>query len=186
MKKNSACLHQNGEGNLRRVVNIIGASASPSTSAVTSLPASDLARHLQDWLYDCQFQQHSPRTIEFRQHTGEKMLWFLHREKAGTCGLTELRRFLAHVANGHEEPGGRWGNPRMNKPVRSATLHRYYRELRTLFAWLVKEGVLSESPVERITPPVLRSEQIQPFTPEQQAALVRAAQRSTQLGAERR
>ncbi len=89
-----------------------------------------------------------------------------------------LRQFLAYVANGHEEPGGRWGNPHMTHPVRSATIRAYYGELRTFFRWMVSEGFVPVSPVERITPPKLKSEQIQPFTPEQSEALLRAARRS--------
>lgn len=127
---------------------------------IPTLPVEALARHIEDWLYDCQFRQYSPRTIEFWRHFGDKLLWLLRRESHARCGVTELRAFLAHVANGHQEPGGRWGNPQMTQPARSATIHRYYRELRTLFHWMVSEGFLPASPVERIAPPKLKSEQV--------------------------
>ena len=148
-------------------------------SCVDAVLVGDLPRHIEDWLYDCQFRQHSPRTVEFRQHVGDKLRWFLEREQSTQCGLSELRRYLAHVANGHEEPGGRWGNAANKRPTRPATIHRYFRELKTFFAWLVKEGFVDQSPVERITPPSVKAEQIQPYTQEQVQAMLHAARRST-------
>jgi len=149
-----------------------------TTDVVT---VSSLQRHIEDWLYDCQFQQQSTNTIEFRLQMGKKLIWFLEQRDHSRCSLAELRQFLAYVADGYKEPNGRWGNPKVAanlKPVRPATIHRYYRELRTLFNWLVREELLSESPVERITPPKLKAEQVQPFTQEQIETLRRAARRS--------
>ncbi|HEY0075113.1 MAG TPA: tyrosine-type recombinase/integrase [Abditibacteriaceae bacterium] len=150
-----------------------------TSRAALFVSVPDLKHHLQDWLYDCQFRQHSPRTTEFRQHTGEKLIWFLERQKCDRCSVVELRQFLAYVANGHLEAGGRWGNPNMKRPVRPATLHRYYRELRTLFSWMVTEDIIPASPVDWISPPKIPSEQIQPFTADQQNALLNASRRST-------
>ncbi|HEY0074000.1 MAG TPA: hypothetical protein VGB77_07870 [Abditibacteriaceae bacterium] len=98
------------------------------------LQARDVSRQIADWLFDCQFQQHSRRTIEFRKHVGEKLVWFLEREAHNQCGASELRRFLAHVTDGHLEPEGRWRNPKMKRPTRPATVHRYFRKLRTFCA----------------------------------------------------
>jgi len=153
----------------------LATSNGPIQDAVT---VADITGHLQDWLMDGQFRQHSPRTRECRENLQQKLLWFLQRENADTCGISQLRGFLAHVASGHEEPSGRWGNPRMNKPVRPATVHSYYRELRVFFNWLVEEGVLAVSPVDRLAAPQLRTEQVQPFTPEQTQSILHAAQQS--------
>jgi site-specific recombinase XerD len=143
-----------------------------------SLPVCLINRQFEDWLFDCQFQRHSERTIEYRRDVGKKLNWFLTREGCTHCGTLEVRRFLAHVADGHKERDGRWGNPHMKRPVRPATIHRYFRELRTFFAWLVREEIISRSPMERIDPPKAQSEQIQPFTQEQYEAMLRAARRS--------
>lgn len=66
----------------------------------------------------------------------------------------------------------------MTKPPAPTTIHCYYRELRVFFNWLVQEKALDASPTERITPPKLKPRQVQPFTPEQTEALLRAARRS--------
>ncbi len=67
-----------------------GADAPPTGALppAPALPVAALARHIEDWLYDCQFRQHSPRTIGFRRHFGDKLLWLLHRDGCTRCGVT--------------------------------------------------------------------------------------------------
>ncbi|MBV9864337.1 MAG: tyrosine-type recombinase/integrase [Abitibacteriaceae bacterium] len=152
--------------------------AGESSPSGAQIKLEDLNRLAQEWLLDGDFRQHSPRTLEFRRDFARKLLWFLTQRNSEVCGVAELRLLLAHIANGHKDGCGRWGNPRNRYPVRSATLHRYYRELRTLFNWIVQEGTLATSPLDCIATPLLRSEQVQPFTANQTTALISAAQRS--------
>lgn len=160
---------------------VFASHTSPTTvsSSGEVLSHHDIKQLLQDWLFEGQFSFHSPRTTEFRRHVGDKLLWFLDRQERTVCETSDLRRFLAYAVEGHGEAEGRWGNARMTKPLRSATVHRYYRELRAFFHWVVKEGRLSVSPMTRIAPPQMRSEQVQPFTPEHQGAFVSASRKST-------
>ena len=144
-----------------------------------TLTIAQLQYHLNDWIADGQFQQHSVRTTEFRQHFAQKFLWF-HNQKGYTeCSSASARQFLVHVAQGHKEPEGRWGNPHMVRAPRPATIHRYYREARTFFAWAKRQEILFSSPMDRIEPPKLRAEQIQPFTEEHIQSLLRAPRHST-------
>ncbi len=143
-----------------------------------SLP--ELEANWKSWLYDCQYRLHSPRTIEFRQDVLGKLLWFCRLRGFQGCGPVELRQFLIYVENGHKEPEGRWGNPKMVKPVRPRTVHRYYRELKTFFSWMVAEELLADSPMRRIRPPALDNDQVQPFTDAQIKALLQAAQQTSQ------
>ncbi|HEX8236057.1 MAG TPA: tyrosine-type recombinase/integrase [Abditibacteriaceae bacterium] len=149
-----------------------------STDVDTSLTVADLERHGRDWLFDCEYRQHSTRTIELRKFLTEKLVWFLREHGHERCGTSELKQFLVYIGNAHESPSGRWGNPRLRRAVRSVTVLDYFRVLRTFFGWLVKEGVLEVSPVSRIAPPVARSNQIQPFTSEQVGLLLQAARKS--------
>ena len=57
-------------------------------------------------------------------------------------------------------------------------MQNYHKHLRAFFNWLLNEEVISESPMERISVPVARSNQIQPFTPEQVRAILDAARHS--------
>jgi site-specific recombinase XerD len=66
----------------------------------------------------------------------------------------------------------------MTKPVSSRTAFNYHGLLRTLFAWLVSEHVLTSSPMDRINPPIHRKDQVQPFTHKQVQAILDATRRS--------
>lgn len=135
------------------------------------------------WLLDCEYRQHSPRTLEERRDFLAKLAWLMAREHLAELTPAACRAFLRHVAVGHLETAGRWGNeePRTANfsPVKPATLHSYYRRLRTFANWLVKEGRLAASPMARIEPPRVPRVLIEPFTDEQIEGLRRAARRGT-------
>jgi site-specific recombinase XerD len=154
--------------------------ASTSTVApiVDAIEAGLITRLGEDWILDCKFRGHSPRTLEFRHHVIIKFAWFLEREGFTHSSLSAVKAYLAYVQVGHLEPKGRWDNPHLKKPVASATVHRHYRELRTWISWLVREGYLTVSPMERMMPPVIKSHQVQPFTDQHIADLLRASSAS--------
>jgi hypothetical protein len=84
-----------------------GVSNSPVSAATESLSVAELTRQGEDWLLECRTNGHLPRALEFRRHVSDKLIWLLHAEGCQEWGLSELRRFLAYVAMGHEELGGR-------------------------------------------------------------------------------
>ncbi len=156
-------------------------SPASAVTATDSIPTADLKRHIQDWLFDCDYRQHSARTIETRRVVTDKLLWFLHQEQHKNCGVAEIRQFLAYLRRGHESTEGRWHNkqnPRCFTALRPVTVHMYYSHLRTFFRWLAEEDAVESSPMDRITPPVARPDQIQPFTQEQVEAILKATKRS--------
>lgn len=152
--------------------------ALPFTTSETAICVSELARHIEDWLINGQISQHSPTTIAARKLATEKFLWFFHEHGHSSCGVPELRRFFAYLNTGHEEPGGRWGNPHQTKPLRPITIQTFHRHLSTFFNWLVKEEIITSSLMERIPTVVARANQIQPFTDEQLRAILQAAKSS--------
>jgi integrase/recombinase XerC/integrase/recombinase XerD len=140
---------------------------------------TELRRSIDDWLYDAEYRQQSKNTIDGKRLVCDKLLWFLEQQRHETCGLSELRQFMAYVRNGHRSPGGRWGNPRNTKEASPRTTRYYYIYLQGLFKWLVKEDVIQASPMERIDKPQeARRDQIVPFTPDQVTALILAARQS--------
>jgi hypothetical protein len=112
------------------------------------LSVEALARFAAGWLLSGEISQHSQRTISNRCSIVDNLLWFLRKRRYETCGVSELRDFLAYVTNGHKEPGGRWGNPKLTRPVKPGTVKDYHAHLRTLFAWIVGEGGLVVSWIE--------------------------------------
>jgi site-specific recombinase XerD len=145
----------------------------------TALSVAELRSAAEGWLLDGDIRQHSARTQGNRREIIEKLLWFLDDQEFATCSLLELRKFLSYLSRGHEDPRGRWGNPRMKSQVKPRTVHTYHGHLRTFFRWLVDEGVIGQSPMESIAPPISRSDQVQPFTDAQVAALIAAAKSTT-------
>lgn len=141
---------------------------------VASLP------HLVDsWLLAGDINQHSERTLESRRERMKNVLWFLQQREMEFCGLQELRQLFHYMNHGHKEPGGRWGNLRLTKAaVSSGTVKTYHSTLRAFFSFLVREGEIDASPMDRILPPIDRCDQVEPFTQEQFRSLLAAAKKS--------
>ena len=148
------------------------------TTSAPKISIEDFENFAADWLSDCEYRQHSAKTLDNRRIFLDRVLWFLKHHKCSAVGATELRQFFTYLTNGHNAPGGRWGSPRMTRPVRPRTVKDYHGHLRTFFRWLVAEGSIPCSPMEKLAAPVARADQVQPFTQEQVLALFQAARGS--------
>lgn len=124
------------------------------------------------------FANTPPRTIELRRVLIGRLHWFLIDRDLSQCGKSELRQFFAYLSTGHTGDEGRWGDDRYRKPLRPVTVSTYFHHLRAFFNWLVAEELLAESPMEKLAPPVLRADQVQPFTKQQVEVLLQRAQRT--------
>lgn len=149
-----------------------------SLASDTALTVSDFERLGGYWLDDGELRQLSKTTIETRRFLIGKFLWFLRQREVNRVSTPEVRSFFAYVNRAHESPEGRWGNPRMNKPVKATTVETYFIILGTLFSWIVEQGELEESPMASLKPPIVRPDQIQPFTHAQIEALTAAARKT--------
>lgn len=152
----------------------------PLTDSTSSLTLRALESYAEQWLLSCEIAQHSEATLANRRLYVKNLLWFLRRYKHETCDVEELRAFFAYLSNKKPDPGGRWGNPQETKPVKSSTVLTYYQHIRTLFNFIVAEGGLTVSPMQRIVRPTDRPDDILPFTSQQVEQLLAAAKRSRQ------
>ncbi len=142
------------------------------------MTADRLPRLVNDWLNDCRIRQHSPRTIELRQVLFGRLRWFLDHRSHSECGKVELRDFFAYLSTGHQGSQGRWLDSRYTKPLRPETVATYFNHIRAFFSWLVNEEFIEVSPMAKFAPPVVRADQVQPFTREQVESLIHAARKS--------
>jgi len=149
-------------------------------STSSGIDVDRLERLMEDYLLDCDYRLMSSNTIATRRIFMRNVIWFLRHRGYDTCDTSELRQLLVYLRRGHEEGNGRWGNPQWNKPARPATIRDYYVALRCFFNWLVGEGLLDVSPLDPIPKPSIPTEHVQPFSPEQIQALLKAARHSTQ------
>jgi integrase/recombinase XerC len=144
----------------------------------SAICVSDLERHVESWMLDCEIRQLSPNTMSLRRTLLGKFIWFLEDGDYELCDEQAVREFLAYLNTGHRQKGGRWGNEQLTRPLRPKSVRNYYSELAALFRYLIAEGVLTESPLEGINRPIVRQDQIQPFTADQIRALVAASKRT--------
>jgi site-specific recombinase XerD len=142
------------------------------SSETAALTPAAIKKHAQGWLLDCEIRQHSKRTLDRRREMLDKFLWWLHQEEVAEVGTFELRMFFAYLTRGHQDAGGRWGNPQLSSALRPRTVKDYHGHLRTFFRWLISEEVIETSPMEKLAAPVARADQIQPFTEEQVRSLI--------------
>ncbi len=153
-------------------------SHSDSAKNETRLRVAELETLAQEWLLDNQLRQHSAQTIYCRKDYLKKLFWFLESRGFEEVGALELKGFLLYLSEGHKDPGGRWNNPRLTQPMRPVSIHAYYRVLRALFNWLIEDEAIEFNPMQRIKPPVVRTEVKQPLPEESLHALLKASKAS--------
>jgi site-specific recombinase XerD len=155
--------------------------ASPRSSGAKG---GGLSRCVDFWIADGQAAGWSPRTIASRRDMLGKFSWWLNQEeipdRLEAITPENIRFFLAYLRA--DISGSRWGGEAANaaRPARPSTVDTYYRCLRAFSNFVVREGVLDESPMAKLRPPRVPKDQIQPFAQEQAQDLVDAAKRSDQ------
>jgi hypothetical protein len=63
-----------------------------------------------------------------------------------------------------KEPDGRWDNPHNAKPLRPVTIKDYHVCLKCWFNWMIKEGIITESPMARVPALLVRADQKEPLS----------------------
>lgn len=149
------------------------------TVSPSGLNKTDLPGFIEEWLLESQLRQLSPATLATRRDFLGKLSWFVERGGYVQIGTSELRAFLLYLSNGHEENGGRFGNPLLTKPLQPISVHGYFRVLRGFFNWLEEEGMIEGNPMKRLKAPVARTETKQPIAAEHITALLQAARNSS-------
>lgn len=62
------------------------------------------------------------------------------------------------------------------KPLKPATAHNRYRALRTFFTWCVEQGEITESPMQRMKPPIIPEEPTPLLTDDELQQLLRTCE----------
>jgi integrase/recombinase XerC len=156
----------------------MGNSASDSSKVENRIPVDDLRRYAADWHLDCELRQHSKQILYCHQDYLKKLFWFFDQKGISAVGTTELKQFFLYLNTGPQDPGGRWGNPLLKKPIRPISIHGYYRVLRAWFNYLVDDEAISCNSMAKIKPPVVRNEVKQPVPREHITIILEATRRS--------
>ena len=139
-----------------------------SMTRVAHRPAvDDLATLLPDWRTHLRARNIAPTTVSSYLTVGDNLLRFLVDKGmptgAGTVHREHLEAFLAELVD----------------RVAPATVAKHYRSLQQLFRWLVEDGEITASPMERMRPPQVPEQPVDIFTDGELTALLAAAKGNT-------
>jgi site-specific recombinase XerD len=137
------------------------------TQAPTKPALDDLAVLLPDWRTHLRARNVAPSTIASYLRVGENLLTWLRGggmpTTASGIARDHLEAFLAALAD----------------RVSSATVAKHYRSLQQLFRWLVDDGEIPRSPMERMRPPAVPEQPVDILTDDELRALLDAARGNT-------
>lgn len=127
----------------------------------------DLGLLLPDWRTHLRARNIAPTTIQSYLVVGANLLAYL-RERgmpttAGGVAREHLEAFLADLT----------------ERVSPATVAKHYRSMQQLFRWLVEDGEIERSPMERMRPPAVPEQPVDIFTDEELTRLLAACKGNT-------
>ncbi len=129
------------------------------------LPAS-LERCLEMFLLHQEAAFHTPRTIGTYRETLSRFLEFLGKRNIEVCGdITPhlIRQFLSSLER---------------RGLSDRTVHKHARAIKTFCNFLVAEGLLDASPMDRVAMPKLAKLLPKPFSPADVKKLLKACKKS--------
>lgn len=135
-----------------------------------------LKHAVEEFLLAGQAEGKSPFTTASYEAELRGFKWFADREgwSEDVAGITatHIRQFLVYLRNTPRRFGST--NGRARQPVNNTTIRNYFHVLSSLFGWLVREGILDESPTDRVKVPRSRRKVIKALTAAQVGQLLAA------------
>jgi len=127
----------------------------------------DLDELLHDWTRHLRATNRAPSTIASYLRVGTAFLSYLREAGMPTAASAVSRE---HVESFLADLGDR---------VAAATTAKHYRSLQQLFRWLVEDGEIPRSPMERMRPPAVPEQPVAVFTDEELSRLLAACRGNT-------
>src|SRR4051812_22687562 len=132
-----------------------------------SLAVSDLETLLPDWRRHLRAVNLSPKTIESYLHTAEAFRRYLTDHWMPTDATAVSRE---HIESWLADLQG---------TLAAATVARHYRNLQQLWRWLVDDGEVTRSPMERMRPPAVPEQPVSLIAEQELVALLAACKGNT-------
>jgi site-specific recombinase XerD len=127
----------------------------------------DLSVLLPDWRVHLRARNRAPSTIASYLVVGESLLAYLTEHGMPTAATAITRDHLeAYLAD-------------LTDRVSPATVAKHYRSMQQLFRWLVDDGELARSPMERMRPPAVPEQPVPILTDDELTRLLDAAKGNT-------
>jgi len=157
--------------------------AHPSVS-----PGSSLKSLVNVFVLTKQTEDKSPRTVEYYSENLRRFIWYSLRQgwpdDIRSFSEWHIREFIGYVANETNRWGliGNGSEPARRK-VTHTTVHYYFVVLSNFFSWVVREGVLDESPCDNIKVAKPKDKVIKPYTREEIELMLIVCERDYQNNA---
>lgn len=118
-----------------------------------------LGLDITSFLTDCQVRNIAPTTLEiYRRHLRDLAQWL--GKPLSQAATDDLRAYFLSLRE-RRNPGGQ---------------HQAFRVLRTFYRWLVSEGVLERNPMERLKPPRVPEQPLDPVPLETVRAMLKTCE----------
>lgn len=150
--------------------------------------APSLDRLAEGYLITLKSEGKSPHSLAYYQMMLNNFLWWCDKQgipKDAECiTAAHIRGFLLYIRT--ETP--RWGGTSSSskRPASARTVAHYFGALRTFYNWLMREGLVSDSPLDTVRPPKVPEKVIQPFAKEELKRMLDLCNGKTALGARNR
>jgi site-specific recombinase XerD len=136
-------------------------------TSVAQVPLDDLRVLLPDWRTHLRARNVAPSTIASYLRVGDALLAFLADKgmptAVGKLTRDHLEAFLADLTD----------------RCAPATVAKHYRSLQQLFRWLVDDGELTRSPMERMRPPMVPEQPVDILTDDELRRLLEVCKGNT-------
>ncbi|MCD6518340.1 MAG: tyrosine-type recombinase/integrase, partial [Anaerolineae bacterium] len=132
---------------------------------------SPLEAAFQAFLLDREAARCTPKTLEHYQYTLGSFIAYLQGlgiQDVGEIAPQHIRAYLVNL---------------QKRGLKDTTQHAHARGIRAWLNWLVREGDLERSPMEKVAMPRLEKRIPPPFSPEEIRALLSVCDRQTPKGA---
>lgn len=133
----------------------------------TTATFDDLATLLPDWQISLRARGRQKSTIESYLRCGRDFLTFLTAQGMPTAATSIKREHVEHYL------------ATMFERVSPATVAKHYRSLQQLFRFLVDDGEITASPMERMSPPTVPEQPVPILTDAELVALLSACKGAT-------
>jgi site-specific recombinase XerD len=139
-----------------------------------ALAIDDLAALLDDWRRHLRATNRAPATIASYVKVGGAFAGYLAEHGMPTAASGVAREHVeAYLADLGERTSRRGGS------MAAATVAKHYRSLQQLFRWLVEDGEIARSPMERMRPPAVPEQPVPVLSDQELTRLLLAAKGST-------
>lgn len=131
----------------------------------------ELSKAIQGYGFAATADGYSPVTITVYKSALHLMLEYLGDREVGKITTADLRSFMNYLTSDYTPE--RRNNPNKRDPLSTASLHRYWKAMRSFFKW-AEEELHTGRPDLAIKMPQWESKEIVPFTEDEIRLLIKA------------